>query len=147
MPRFRLELPEKTIFVTELAVRVTDLNYGNHLANNAVLGLLHEARLQWIRALGHVDERDLGGAGIILTDAAIMFQSEAFAGEWLRIELRIGEISRATFDLYYVVTEKNSGRQVASAKTAIVFYDYATRRTVAMPKAFRTAIETAGIQK
>ena len=61
--------------------------------------------------------------------------------------MRIGEISRAAFDLYYVVTKKNSGRQVASAKTAIVFYDYATRRTVAMPKAFRTAIETAGIQK
>jgi len=144
MSRLRLDLPEKTIFTAELAVRVTDLNYGNHLGNNALLGLIHEARLLWLRSLGHVDERDLGGAGIIMADAAITFQSEAFGGEILCIELRIGEISRVAFDLFYAVTEKISGRQVASAKTAIVFYDYATRRTAAMPKAFRAALETAG---
>lgn len=147
MPRLRLELPEKTIYTVELGIRVTDLNYGNHLGNHALLGLLHEARLAWFRSLGHTDERDLGGAGIIMADAAIVFQSEAFLGESLRIELRIGEISRASFDLFYAVTEKDSGRQVAAAKTAIVFYDYATRRTAAMPKAFRVALETAGNEK
>lgn len=147
MPRLRLELPEKTVYRTELAVRVTDLNYGNHLGNAALLGLLHEARLGWFRSLGHVDERDLGGAGIILADAAIVFQSEAFLGESLCIELRIGETSRASFDLFYAVTEKSSSRQVATAKTGIVFYDYATRRTAAMPKAFRAVLEPAGNSK
>lgn len=140
MSRLRLDLPEKTLHTVELAVRVTDLNYGNHLANNALLGLLHEARLQWFRALGYTDERDLGGAGIILADAAIVFQSEAFLGEVLMIDLRVGDISRAAFDLYYTVTSKKDCRPVAAAKTGVVFFDYETRRTAPMPAAFRAAI-------
>jgi acyl-CoA thioesterase FadM len=140
MSRLRLELPQHTLHTVELNVRVTDLNYGNHLANNALLGLLHEVRLQWFRVLGYMDERDLGGAGIILADAAIIFQSEAFLGESLLIELRVGDISRAAFDLYYVVTSKKNGRSVATAKTGVVFFDYETRRTAPMPAAFRAVI-------
>lgn len=140
MPRIRLDLPERSLHTVSLAVRVTDLNYGNHLANNALLGLLHEARLQWFRSLGYIDERDIGGAGIILADAAIIFQSEAFLGEELLIDLRVGDISRAAFDLYYLVTSKKDQRPVASAKTGVVFFDYATRRTAPMPAAFRAVI-------
>ncbi|SFN21703.1 Acyl-CoA thioesterase FadM [Formivibrio citricus] len=140
MPRLRLDLPERILHTVELTVRVTDLNYGNHLGNNALLGLLHEARLQWFRAMGHTDERNLGGAGIILADAAIVFQSEAFLGEELLIELRVGEVSRAAFDLYYVVKSKKDLRQVARAKTGVVFFDYETRRTAPMPAAFRAVI-------
>lgn len=105
-----------------------------------MLGLLHEARLQWFRSLGYVDEKDLGGVGIILADAAIIFQSEAFLGEELLIDLRIGDISRVAFDLYYVVTTKNGNRPVASAKTGVVFFDYSNRRTAPMPAAFRAVI-------
>lgn len=147
MPRIRLDLPEKCIFSVELAVRVTDLNYGNHLGNTALLGLLHEARLNWLRSLGFQDERDLGGAGIILADAAIVFQSEAFLGETLIIELRPGETSRVAFDLYYSVMAKNDQRPVAAAKTAIAFFDYATRRTAAIPVTFRALLDAAGSTK
>ena len=140
MSRLRLDLPENTLHRVELSVRVTDLNYGNHLGNNALLGLLHEARLQWFRSLGYADEKDLGGVGIILADAAIIFQSEAFLGEELLIDLRIGDISRVAFDLYYVVTTKNDGRPVASAKTGVVFFDYSNRRAAPMPAAFRAVI-------
>jgi hypothetical protein len=45
MPRLKLELPAGFPFRTTLTVRVTDLNYGNHLGNDALLGLLHEARV------------------------------------------------------------------------------------------------------
>ncbi len=143
MSRLRLELPEQTVFECELAIRVSDVNYGGHLANNALLGLLHEARLNWFRSLGFRDEQDLGGAGIILADAAIQFQSEAFLGEVLNIGLRIGETSRAAFELYYAVSSKGDDRKVAAAKTAIVFYDYASHRATAMPASFRTLLETA----
>ncbi len=52
MARIEVQLPEKFIFSTELAVRVTDLNYGNHVGNDSTLGLMHEARLQFYRKLG-----------------------------------------------------------------------------------------------
>lgn len=139
MSRLHLDVPDKTVHCISLKVRVTDLNYGNHLGNNALLGLLHEARLDWFRALGYQDERDLGGAGIIMADAAIVFQSEAFLGDDLTIELRIGDISRVAFDLFYVVMAAE--RPVAQAKTAIVFFDYNKRRATSMPAVFRSQLE------
>lgn len=139
MPRLHLELPEKIVYSLQLNVRVTDLNYGDHLGNHAVLGLLHEARVNWLRSLGFKNERDLGGAGIVLADTALEFQSEAFLGEVLDIELRVGEIGRAVFDLYYAVTAEN--RPVARAKTAIVFFDYDKRRATSMPASFRALLE------
>lgn len=144
MSRIRLELPKNILHTVELTIRVTDINYGNHLANDALLGLLHEARLNWFRSLGYQDERDLGGAGIILADAAIVFQSEAFLGETLEIELRASDISRIAFDLYYVVVAKKDRRPVAIAKTAIVFFDYSTRKTAPIPADFRVILENAG---
>ena len=144
MSRIRLNVAEKIFHTLELTIRVTDINYGNHLANDALLGLLHEARLNWFRSLGYQDERDLGGAGIILADAAIVFQSEAFLGETLQIELRISDISRVAFDLYYVVMAKSDSRPVATAKTAIVFFDYVTRKTAPIPADFRVILENAG---
>lgn len=139
MSRLHIDLPEQIVHSVKLNIRVTDLNYGNHLANNALLGLLHEARLDWLRSLGYASEQDLGGAGIILADAAIVFQSEAFLGEMLTIELRTGDLGRASFDLYYVVT--TADRQVATAKTAIVFFDYATHKMKSMPATFRAQLE------
>ena len=55
MPRIRLELPDRFHFRTSLTVRVTDLNYGRHLGNDAVLGLLHEARVRFLRSLGYAE--------------------------------------------------------------------------------------------
>ncbi len=44
MPRVELELPERFQFVTEIPLRITDINYGGHLGNDALLSLLHEAQ-------------------------------------------------------------------------------------------------------
>lgn len=43
--RIRISLPETFPFQTEIPIRVTDLNYGNHLGNDSVLTLIHEARV------------------------------------------------------------------------------------------------------
>ena len=34
-------------FTVDLAVRVADLNYGNHLGYNGLVSLLHHARLEY----------------------------------------------------------------------------------------------------
>ncbi|RMF54479.1 MAG: thioesterase, partial [Calditrichaeota bacterium] len=43
MARLKLTLPEKFHFTTELSIRISDVNYANHLGNDAVLSLIHEA--------------------------------------------------------------------------------------------------------
>ena len=46
MARVKLDMEGVAfVFRTELDVRITDINYGRHVGNDAMLGLLHEAGL------------------------------------------------------------------------------------------------------
>ena len=51
MARLHIDLPEKFNFATELAVRVSDLNYGGHVGNDSMLTLMQEARTLFYRDL------------------------------------------------------------------------------------------------
>ena len=56
MKREKLAELESYPFRTELPVRITDVNYGQHVGNDALLGLLHEARLQYLRQLAFSEQ-------------------------------------------------------------------------------------------
>ena len=136
MNRIKIELPETFTFSTAIPVRITDLNYGNHLGHDALLSLLHEARVRLLANYGWT-EKDVAGVRIIMADCAIRYRSEAFYGDVLVIEMVVRDFTRAGCDLIYRVTEKASGRPVADAKTGIVFYDYQRGKPVSVPEAFR----------
>lgn len=135
MPRIKLSLPEKFSFTTELPVRITDINYGGHLGNDAVLSLLHEARMQFLK---HYDftEMNIGGASLIMGDVAIEFRAEAFYGDVLYASVTANDFTRVGFDLYYTLTKKDAGKLtvVANAKTGMICFDYAAKKVVAVPE-------------
>ncbi len=136
MARVKLELPEHFSFSTEIPLRIGDINYGGHLGNDAVLSLLHEARVQFLKANGF-SELDVDGAGVIMTDSVVVYRSEAFYGEVMVVNVTVGEFSRVGCDFFYQVWDKDSGREVVRAKTGIVFFDYGMRKTVAVPQKFK----------
>ncbi len=136
MARLHLTLPEHLRWSTEIEVRVTDLNYGNHLGNDAMLGLVHEARWRFLRAHG-LSEGDCGGARLILADAAICYRAEAFGGDQLRFAVGVGDFARVGCDVWYRVTRPADGALVAEAKTGVVFLDPQTRRPTAVPEPVR----------
>ncbi len=135
MARIKLELPEHFPFSTELRVRITDVNYGGHLGNDALLGLLHEARVQFLAHYG-LSELDIGGLGIIMADSVIVYKSEAFPAETLVIAVAATDFNRYGCDFVYRVTEKTTRREVAQAKTGIVFFDYQQRAIQNVPPTF-----------
>lgn len=49
MARIKIDLPKNFIFNTSLPVRIDDLNYGRHLANDRVLALAHEGRIRFFQ--------------------------------------------------------------------------------------------------
>ena len=135
MARIKLDLPADFPFATELRVRITDVNYGGHMGNDALLGLLHEAR---VRFLAHyqLSELNIHGCGIIMADSVIVYKSEAFPGELLSIAVAVTDFNRYGCDFVYRVTEKTSQREVARAKTGIVFFDYQRRAVQRVPQPF-----------
>jgi acyl-CoA thioesterase FadM len=139
MPRIVIDLPEHWPFSTEIRLRVTDMNYGNHLGNDALLGILHEARCRFLQNLGYT-EMNLEGLGIIMTDSAIVYKSEAFTGDILQINVAAGDFNKYGFDLYYKVWNVSQNKLTAEAKTGICTFNYQSKKLASLPEAARARL-------
>lgn len=137
MPRAKLDLPSEFHFSTELPLRIGDINYNNHLGNDTVLSLIHEARVRFWNQHGYT-ELNIEGMGTIMSDAVIIYKSEAFYGDVLSIDVAVADLQRVGFDFVYRLTNRETGKEVARAKTGIVFFDYEERKVVDIPEKFRT---------
>lgn len=135
MARVQIEAPQAWLFHTTLTVRVGDINYGGHLGNDRVLGLVHEARVRWL-ASHDLSEADVGGAGLIMADAALVFRQEAFLGDVLDVALGAVEVRRSSFDLVSLLTRPADGAEIALVKTGMVCFDYTARKVVRLPQGF-----------
>ncbi len=76
MARIKIDMPERYTFSTEIPIRISDINYGGHLSNDAVLSMIHEARIRFLNHY-HYSELDVEGLGIIMTDSAVIYKSDA----------------------------------------------------------------------
>ena len=132
MARIKLQLPQQFIFSTLIPVRITDINYGNHVGNDAILSLLHEARMQFLKKAGYT-ELEFGGVGLIMSDAAIEFKGEAFYGDVLKAYVAVDEFSKVGFEIYYKLVKGEQETVVVVAKTGIVCFDYSKRKVTAIP--------------
>jgi len=134
MSRIKLQMPDVYLFSTTIDVRITDLNYGNHLANDSLLSIIHEARVRFLNHFGYT-EIDIAGIGIMMADVVIIYKSQSYYGESLKIEVGVGDISKKSCDFYYRVTKKGD-KVVALCKTAIVFFNYKTQKPAHIPSKF-----------
>ena len=125
MSRIKLEIPEKIIASFTIPVRITDINYGNHVGNDAFVGIIHEARMQWLNKHNYT-EINIEGVGLIMSELVIEFKKEAFYGDQIHVRLSAGEISRVGFELFYqLYTERDKEiTLLAHAKTGMVCYNY-----------------------
>jgi acyl-CoA thioester hydrolase len=142
MSRVRIVFPDPPMFTHELDVRVSDLNYGNHLGHDSLVSLLHEARVRFFLHFD-MEERNIDGVGILLVDLAVAYRAQVFHGQVLRIDVTTGDASAHGCDLIYRVTDRDAGKVVALARTGIVFYDYQERRVAEMPTRFRQLLRRA----
>jgi len=140
MARIKIEIPEKFIFQTEIPIRITDINYGGHLGNDSLLSIVHESRVKFLAHLNY-SEANVEGVGIIMIDAGIQYKSEGFYGDNLLIEISVQDFSGIGCDFIYKISNRESKKEIALAKTGIVFFDYDKRKTAPVPSAFRTKIE------
>ncbi|HEY3404457.1 MAG TPA: thioesterase family protein [Ohtaekwangia sp.] len=134
MARLQLDLPQRFIFSTELTIRASDVNYGGHVGNDAILTLMQEARIVLYRQLGFADEVSFEGAvGQIISDALILYKSESFLGDVLVIKIAVADFNKYGFDMCYLLENKSSGREVARGKTGIVCFDYDRKKVASVP--------------
>ena len=136
--RISIELPEQFPFTTRLTVRIGDINYGNHVGNDAMLRLMQDARLRFLAERGW-SELDAAGASLIMTDAAVIYRSQARFGDELQIGVAVRDLTRTGFAFVYRISQVKDGGEVARGQTGMAFFDYARNRVARMPEAFRQA--------
>ncbi len=139
MARPSIEFPPVFPFSTHIPVRITDLNYGGHVGNDAILSLIHEARMQFLQHYGY-SEKDLGGTGTIMAEVQILFRNELFYGDKLQVHVAVTNLGRASFDILYQMQKEQEGKwiEVAHARTGMVCFDYERRRVTALPETVRS---------
>ncbi len=138
MARIKIEMPAVKLAEIIVPVRITDINYGNHVGNDAFVAIIHEARLQWLQQNGYT-ELNFDEAALIMGDLAIEFKHEAFYGDHIVVKIFAGEISRVSFELFYELTAKRNEVSVllAHAKTGMIYYNYTAKKTASLTDAVK----------
>jgi len=135
MERVKVLLPEKFAFSTTIKIRITDLNYGGHVGNDAFLSLIHEARQQFLMHHG-CTELNFFGVGLIMSDAAIEFKKELNYTDELTISVAADGFTKYGFDLLYkmeVVTNEQT-LIAGKAKTGMICYNYESKKIMPLPE-------------
>lgn len=136
MARLHLEFPDELFcYVTDMSVRNSDINGARHLANEALVSMVSEARSRFLLANG-VDEIGDNDPGLIVSDLATVYRAEVHAHERLRFEVGVMDLNRYGGDLIFRISRPADDTLVALAKIGFVFFDYANGRVSPMPEAF-----------
>ena len=148
MARIKIDLPGNFPYITNIEVRITDINNGGHVGNDSILSILQEARVRFFNHYGYT-ELNLEGVGMIMSDVGIEFKAELFYGEKITASVAAGNFSKVSFDIFYKLEKIAADARpddpvgqgktipVAYAKSGVVTYDYQQKKIVPVPGAVR----------
>lgn len=141
MARLKLTIPDNNLASITIPVRISDINYGKHVGNDAFVSILHEARVQWLQQHGYT-ELNIEGVSLILADLAVEYKSEGFYGDVIEIKISAGEISKVSFELYYQLSVKrnNISTILVIAKTGMVCYNYELKKVTPLPEQLKVLL-------
>lgn len=135
MPRIKINFPDKFFDVPiYIPVRITDINYGDHLGNDSVVSIIHEARMQFLQKHGFT-ELNIEGIGLIMSDIFVEFKNESFYKDIIEVKIAGGDMAKVSFELFYRLSVVRNNQQIiiANAKTTMVCYDYELKKVVSIP--------------
>ena len=129
MARVKLNLPAHSLATFLIPVRITDINYGNHVGNSAIVEVIHEARVQFLRS-NNFTELNAGGVALIMNELVVEYKNESFYNDQLLVKVFCGEITRVSFELFYEISVIRDQTQIsiAYAKTGMVGYNYEKKK-------------------
>lgn len=135
MARIKIDLPSDFSFSYSMPVRITDLNYGNHVGNDTFFSYLQEARMAWLAGMGYT-ELQFAGTGLIMSNAMIEYKKELKYQDIITIVLQPADATKYGFDIYYKIIIQNDSADItaAIAITTMLCYDYASKKIAAFPQ-------------
>lgn len=122
-----------------LSVRFSDCDPLGHVNNAKYLTYLEQARIALWRQQAGLELRDAAasggrrGAGFILARTEIDFRSPAHDGDELEVRVSLEGFGRTSLTYLYEIIDVPTGRQVSTARSVLVWYDYEAGRPIPLP--------------
>ncbi len=140
MARIEIALPKDFVFSTDIPIRIGDINRGRHLAHDAVLSIMEEARVQFMKSIGYPQE-NIDGVSFITVDAGVIYKKQGFYGQTLRVDIAVTDFSRRGCDIVYRISNAETGEEMVRAKNGMLFFNYREQKVATVPEAFRAKFE------
>jgi len=121
-----------------LKVRISDINYGNHVGHETFFSFFQEARIAYLDQFGF-SEFDIGGCGIMVSEANCKYRHELSFGDDVRVQCRVSGLKTRTFTMDYRILRGVD--TCAYGFTTILCIDYVNKKIVRLPQAFVTKIK------
>lgn len=125
---------DRVDFSTCIPFRITDHNYGDHVANNVFVEYLHEGRVQFLAKFGYT-EMNVEGVALIMSELCIKYTKQAFYPDRLKLDMTVTHPRPTRFDLCYR-GYNNAGDLLLLAKTEMAAFDAESGKPIRMPEAF-----------
>lgn len=126
-------------YTHRLDVRFRDCDSQGHVNNAVYFTYLEQCRLTFWRVLTGGEASPF--ARVIVARAECDYRAPAFFGDPIEIGMNVDAIGRSSFVLAYEMTNLQSGRCLAQAKTVMVTYDYDAGKPVPVPERTRELLE------
>jgi acyl-CoA thioester hydrolase len=117
-----------------VVVRFSDCDPLGHVNNARYLTYLEQTRIHlWRRQAGMELRRAANGTsneGFILARTEIDFLAPAHDGDVLEVRLTLDAVGRSSVTYGYEMYDVTTGKAVASARSVVVWYDYAAGKSI-----------------
>ena len=146
MPKVKVQKLQNYPVHNIQTVRVSDLNYGAHLAYDRVLSLAHQARVE-LFSDWNVSEIDLGDqkTGLVVGDVAVNYLGEGFLNDILRIETAALEIGALSFRFNHRFVSTKTEKDIVLIDIGFVGFDYSSRMPGRLPTAFTEKLKSIAV--
>ncbi len=129
MPRIKIPQLDQYSFSIDIPVRISDLNYADHVGNDSFLSIMHDARMLYLMSRGFT-EMNVEGFGLIMADAGVEYKAQLKYGDVVKVEVGLDDFSSVGFDVYYRLTVQRNGQSKIAAlgKTGMVLFDFQAQK-------------------
>lgn len=122
-------------FSTDIDVHLRDIDRLHHVNNAVLVSYIEQARIEYLDELvGYLDREP----NIVVAAHEMAFERPVSWGETARIDLRVTDVGRSSFEVDYRV--RVGDQQCATAETAVVTFDSQSQEPVPMPDEWREAL-------
>lgn len=136
MKKERIDFPEKILWAANRTIAASDINYANHMGNERILVWADEIRTSFLNGIGWDEKSFQEGAGVIVANHTIVYQSEGFLDDEVLIEVGIDNLTEYSFDIVIRTKKSDSGRNMVVLRTGVVCFNYQKREIQSIPEQF-----------